>query len=59
MASSTYKIKGVKFCPETASLNWEYYDSVNGGSSGWIEDTDAELRCSDCANFPNADECGK
>ena len=58
MALSKYQIKGVKFCPETASQNWEYYGNING-AGGWIEDTDAQLRCSDCANFPDADECGK
>ena len=51
--------QGAEYCPETASLKWEWYGTKPDNSLGWIEDSDAGLRCSDCAKFPNADECSK
>ena len=56
---SQFAPQGAEYCPETASLKWEWYGTKPDNSLGWIEDSDAGLRCSDCAKFPNADECSK
>lgn len=48
---------GWEYCPEEVGTKWQYYGTGADGKTDWQTDADGKMRCSDCAQWPDADEC--